>query len=138
MSYFHEIFSFCGVSHRGSKIRLSPRWKTNLDIQSSWNSRPSSLIAKGTVIVLRCIPSSTSFFSFLLWLDLQPYQTAAINKTVPLKDIQGRFINPEQFRIFQFRHIYSCSPRRNARLYGSWCAEKVKLRKSYNSAWLKG
>jgi hypothetical protein len=43
-----------------------------------------------TVIVLRCILSSTSFFSFLLLLDLRPYQTAAINKMVLLKDVQGR------------------------------------------------
>jgi hypothetical protein len=44
----------------------------------------------GTIIVLHCIPLSTSFFSFLLFSDLRPHQTAVINKIVPLKDIQGR------------------------------------------------
>lgn len=44
----------------------------------------------GTVIVLRCIPSSISFFSFLLLSDLRPHQTAVISKMVSLKDVQGR------------------------------------------------
>jgi hypothetical protein len=44
----------------------------------------------GTAIILRCIPSSPSFFSLLLLLDLQPYQTATIDKIARLKDILGR------------------------------------------------
>ena len=39
--------------------------------------------------MLHCIPSSISFFSFLLLSDLLR-QTAVISKMVPLKDVQGR------------------------------------------------
>jgi hypothetical protein len=44
----------------------------------------------GTAIALRCIPSSTSFFSFLLSSELRTHQTAVVNKMVLLRDVQGR------------------------------------------------
>jgi hypothetical protein len=39
---------------------------------------------------LCCIPSSTSFFSFLLSSELRTHQTAVVNKMVLLRDVQGK------------------------------------------------
>jgi len=82
----------------------------------SLGTRSRACHRNSTKIVLRCIPSSTSFFSFLLSSDLRTHQTAVINKMVPLKDVQGRVLQiQEQFRKLGFGHTYPSSPRQSAR-----------------------
>ena len=90
----------------------------------------------GTVIVLRCIPSSISFFSFLLLSDLRSRQSChKQNGTAKRCPGQGLQIQ-EQVRMLRFGHACSRCHRRRTQAPGSrprYCARKVGLCKSHDS-----
>jgi hypothetical protein len=89
---------------------------------------------------LCCIPSSPSFFSFLLSSDLRPHQTAVINKMVLLRDVQGRvykFKSRSEYLGLGMLTLDVTDVVRSHMVLVLDCARKVGLCESHDSECLK-